>query len=84
MRLGFILPLLLLTAPGMVRADPPKAPASRPGPKKPPTPITGETINVDGKRQVPIVLVVPRDNTVKTEMNSAVDQHVMDSANGGH
>ena len=39
-------------------------------------------INIDGHRDVPVAVVMTRDQSVKQELNKATDEHLHDAATG--
>jgi hypothetical protein len=75
----FVLVLALL-APVASFADEPVAAPAKKVVKKQGKTILIDTVVVDGKREVPVGLVLTRDDSIKNQLDSSVDQHVRESA----
>jgi hypothetical protein len=76
MRHFLVLIALVITTPTF--ADPAD---SNPPPKAKGTePIKYGPIIVDGHREVPVAVVLTRDQTVKQELDKTTDEHVRDAA----
>lgn len=80
MRLIALVAALALSTPLLARAEDPKAPP--PAPKKAKTVIKGDTMDVTGKREMPVQMVLTRDQTAKHAFDDSIDEHVRDSVQG--
>ncbi len=69
--------VVVLTASVAAFAEDKPAPVTA---KKPPKEIKMDGETVEGKRPTPVQLVLTRDQSIKRDLGSETDQHIMDSA----
>jgi hypothetical protein len=87
MRLIALMAALALSAPLLARADDPKdgardVPKPATVKKKKPGVIQGDVVDVTGKREMPVQLVLTRDPDAKHAFDDSIDEHVRDAAQG--
>jgi endonuclease YncB( thermonuclease family) len=77
---------LALCTPLLARADDSSA-GSKDAPKtevrkKKAAVIQGDTVDVTGKREMPVQMVLTRDPSAKHAFDDSIDEHVRDAAQG--
>ena len=78
MRMFLALAVIAFATPAL--ADPAPATSGSLKGKSEKTPVTFGPIVVDGHREVPVAVVLTRDQSIKHELDSATDAHLMDAA----